>query len=365
MDRKNRSLRFRYAVLVIVLSLGVCWSVASARHEAEKSTYPRGEYIVGASWLMEHKDDESIMIVDVREDKYFNGKLIPGAIRLPWAAFRFNDPVLGIGGLFVGTQRAQQILGAHGISRTDTIILYDSVERDGGATASYVFWVLDLLGHKEKKILNRGIDGWIDAGGAVSSQPAKRDEILYQAPSDQIRLQREADGEFISPRLGDPYYQILDVRSRAEYLGETPDVGLDGKILKLGHIPTAVNVHYQLNWADSNGKALKGYGELQDLYRGLDPSRAVILYCHSARRSSFTYFVLRLMGFEDVRLYDRSWFEWGNQQFYYPVETRENLFKTFAFLKTDSRAARAASPERPAGEEPLEQAKGGYVSCGG
>jgi thiosulfate/3-mercaptopyruvate sulfurtransferase len=314
---------------------------------------------------MDHKDDENILIVDVREEKYFDGKLIPGAIRLPWGAFRFNAPVLGIGGLFVGTQRAQEILGVHGISPTDTIILYDSVERDGGATASYVFWVLDVLGHKEMKILNGGIDGWIDAGGAVSSQPAKGDAILYQATSDQIRLQREVDGEFISPRLGDPYYQILDVRSRAEYLGETPDVGLDGKILKLGHIPTAVNVDYRLNWADSNTKALKGYGELQDLYRGLDPSKAVILYCHSARRSSFTYFVLRLMGFEDVRLYDRSWFEWGNERFYYPVETRENQLKALAFPRTDSRAARPVSPERPAADQPLEQAAGGYVSCGG
>ncbi len=34
----------------------------------------------------------------------------------------------------------------------------DSVERDGGATASFVFWVQDILGHSGKKILDRGIE---------------------------------------------------------------------------------------------------------------------------------------------------------------------------------------------------------------
>jgi thiosulfate/3-mercaptopyruvate sulfurtransferase len=355
----------RHTVVAVALLLGVYWSALSARHGVAGPNYPAAEFITSPGWLAEHREDPHIIIVDVREDKYFDGKVIPGAIRLPWGKFRYTDAALGIGGMFVGVVEAQRILGIHGIARTDTIVLYDSVERDGGATASYVFWVLDVLGHEKKKILDRGIDGWIDAGGGVSSQPTKRDAILYQALSNQIDLQREVDGEFIYTRLGDPYYQIIDVRSRAEYLGETPDMGLDGKILKLGHVPTAVNVDYRLNWADSNTKALKGYAELQDLYRGLDPSKAVILYCHSARRSSFTYFVLRLMGVEDVRLYDRSWFEWGNERSYYPVETRENQFQVSAFLKKDSRAARSTPPKKHPAEEPLERATDGYVSCGG
>jgi thiosulfate/3-mercaptopyruvate sulfurtransferase len=47
------------------------------------------------------------------------------------------------------------------------------------------------------------------------------------------------------------------------------------------------------------------------MYRGLNPTAGVILYCHSARRGSFGYFVLRLLGFEDVMLYDNSWFDWA------------------------------------------------------
>jgi len=73
----------------------------------------------------------------------------------------------------VGLSAAQDILGRHGITPQDTLVLYDSVERDGGATASYVFWVLDLLGHSKKMILERGINGWKDAGYDLVTTPEK------------------------------------------------------------------------------------------------------------------------------------------------------------------------------------------------
>ena len=114
------------------------------------------------------------------------------------------------------------------------------------------------------------------------------------------------------------------MRSADEYAGQAANKGLDGGPLKLGHAPTAVNVDYTLNWTDPDSKAIKPYGALQALYAGLDPNRGVITYCHSGRRGSFSYFVLRLMGFEQVALYDASWFEWGNNRLFFPVETKTN-----------------------------------------
>ena len=129
--------------------------------------------------------------------------------------FQYDDTAGNMGEVFVGIARAQQLLGEHGIARNDTVVLYDSVKRDGGATSSYIFWVLDLLGHKNMKVLERGIDGWIDAGGETVSTPRKPEAVLYQAPSGEINLRKWVKAEYLLPRLGDPYYQILDVRSRA------------------------------------------------------------------------------------------------------------------------------------------------------
>jgi thiosulfate/3-mercaptopyruvate sulfurtransferase len=174
------------------------------------------------------------------------------------------------------------------------------------------------------------------------------------------------------PRLGDPYSQILDVRSRAEYLGEAPDTGLDGTVLKLGHVPTATNIDYTLNWTTPDIKAVKPYAALQGLYRGLDPGRAVITYCHSARRGSFGYFVLRLMGFEDVMLYEPSWMEWGNKRYYYPVETAENVITGDTLPGTTSTSGGFNRRETTTGKSGAAAASGGdrgsksgYVSCGG
>jgi thiosulfate/3-mercaptopyruvate sulfurtransferase len=361
----------RYAVIAVVLLLGVYWSAASATNGGGQG-YPNADYLASAQWLQSHKkDDASTVIVDVRMDKYFDGKLIPGAVRMPWRLFRYNRPATNMGALFVGVERAQEILGEHGIARNDTVVLYDSVERDGGATGSYIFWVLDLLGHEKMKVLERGIDGWIDAGGETVSEPRKPEKVLYQAPSEEIDSRKYVKADYMMPRLGDPYYQILDVRSREEYLGEAPNTGLDGTVLKLGHVPTAYNINYTLNWTSPETKAVKPYGELRQLYRGLNPAKAVITYCHSARRGSFGYFVLRLMGFDDVMLYEPSWMEWGNKRYFFPVETAENVLAGDV-PGTASTSAGAGGGKKRSGQTGSSAASGGgggsksgYVSCGG
>ncbi|MEE4607861.1 MAG: rhodanese-like domain-containing protein [Desulfobacteraceae bacterium] len=364
--------RIRYVAIAAILLLGIYWSAASATGGAAGEDYPNAGFLATAQWLKSHQADASLVIVDVRMDKYVEGKLIPGAVRMPWRQFQYDDVAGNMGGLFVGIVRAHQLLGEHGIARNDTVVLYDSVKRDGGATSSYIFWVLDLLGHKNMKVLERGIDGWIDAGGETVATPRKAEAVLYQAPSAEINLRKWVKADYLLPRLGDPYYQILDVRSRAEYLGETPNSGLDGTVLKLGHIPSATNNDYTLNWTTPDIKALKPHSVLQGLYRGLDPDRAVILYCHSARRGSFGYFVLRLMGFEDVMLYEPSWMEWGNKRYYFPVETAENVLAGDVLPGTSSTTAaleRLGKTNRQSGAAPKpggdRGAKSGYVSCGG
>jgi thiosulfate/3-mercaptopyruvate sulfurtransferase len=368
---KNGKL-IRYVVIAAVLLLGVYWSAASAISGGTGEDYPNAHFLATGEWLKSQKDDASLVIVDVRIDKYVEGKLIPGAIRMPWVQFQYVDTASNMGEVFVGIARAQQLLGEHGIARNDTVVLYDSVKRDGGATSSYIFWVLDLLGHKNMKVLERGIDGWIDAGGATAPTPHTPEAVLYQAPSGEIKLRKWMKAEYLLPRLGDPYYQILDVRSRAEYLGEKPNTAPDGTVLRLGHVPTATNSDYTLNWTTPDSKAIKPYAALRELYRGLDSGRAVITYCHSGRRGSFGYFMLRLMGFEDVMLYELSWMEWGNKRYYYPVETVENVLTgdtlpgttspSAAFnrrgKRTQKSGAAAASGDGPG-------SKGGYVSCGG
>jgi len=363
----------RYWLTAGILALGVFWSLGSS---AEKQQgYPNDSLIVEAQWLNDHSQDNELVIVDVRTDKYFDGGLIPGAVRMPWSLFRYNDVGTKLASKFVGVGEAQRILGEHGVSRGDTVVLYDSVKRDGGATASYVFWVLDILGHQKKMILERGVDGWDEAGFERVASTSQPEALLYQAPLDEIRREEIIDGDFVYDRLGDFYYQIVDVRSAEEYRGKAGSKGLDGRALKLGHIPGAVNINYTSAWKDTADKDIKEYGELLSLFAGLDPSRAVIVYCASGRRSSFSYYILRLMGFDHVYTYEPSWQQWGDPGNYYPVETRENILQTSTSSRPDVGKARTSAGRRqqhtPSAQSTgtssgkNQNASGGYISCGG
>lgn len=360
---------FRFALIAAVLALAAIWTVASA--ETAKP-YANQRFVATPSWLVKHLDDPKVVLVDVRNDKHFDGKVITGAIRMPWTLFRYNDKAENIGGAFAGPDKAQDILGAHGITRDLEVVLYDDLKRDGGATASYVFWILDVLGHPKMRVLEGGIEAWIRSGGKTSQQPATHQEAVYQAPSKEIVLRRWREGPFIYDRLGDPYYQIMDVRSQAEYLGEAPNAGLDGRALKLGHIPGAYNVDYRLNWKDSDTKALKNQAQLGQLYAGLNPNKGVVVYCHSGRRSAYSYYVLRVMGFKDVICYGRSWNEWGAKGKYFPVETKANPLsgKAVIISSSDASSARTGPSAGSQGTEATRDlskpvSSGGYISCGG
>lgn len=296
--------------------------LASEAHAMGKG-YPNDHLLLTATQLhglIQNQANAEAIIVDVREDRVLDGKFLPGAVHMPWTLFHEPVPARNMGGVFVGTAEAQNILGRHGVGREDLIILHDSVARDGGATAAYVFWVLDLLGHERVALLERGIEAWAEAGLPLASRPVKPKPRTYRAPQEEIRPERLADEEFILSRLDDPTLRILDVRSPEEYLGSKITTALDGTPLKPGHIPGAINVNYTLNWIDEQTKAIKPYDELRRLYPELDPRKPVIVYCHSGRRSAFSYFILRLMGFSDAILYDNSWMGWGQPAARFPVE---------------------------------------------
>ena len=355
----------RYAIIGAVLALAAIWTLAAAQTEIP---YANQRFVATPTWLMQHLDDPKVVVVDVRTDKHFDGKVIPGAVRMPWSLMRYNDRAQNLGGVFVGPEQAQEILGRHGITRDLEVVLYDNRERDGGATASYVFWVLDVLGHPKMRVLDGGIEAWSEAGGKLSDQPATAQVAVYQAPAKKMALRRRADGAFIYQRLGDPYYQVLDVRSKDEYMGDAPDIGLDGRVLKLGHIPGAYNMDYRLNWTGTKTKALKGPGELAALYAGLDPARAVVVYCHSGRRASYSYYVLRVVGFEDVICYERSWMEWGSDDRYFPAQVEPNeLSGPPPRMSGAARSLGTPAKATGSGGGQAEQpgSTGGYISCGG
>lgn len=257
--------------------------------------------VVDVAWLAEHLDDPSVQIVDGRAGAYPGGH-IPGAI--PLNPYSLAITVDGIDFQIVGREAGAGLLGAIGLRANSTVVVY-------GATPEFdparVVWALRYLGHADTRYLDGGWEAWrnaaqpIAAGDPVTGPPG---EYEIEATRDDIRV----TGEWILDQLGDPPYdaaaiQLVDARSDGEFAA--------------GRIPTAVHAQWSINLAAG---LLRPRAELDALYAelGLDPTRTTVVYCLSGWRASVAWMVLTWLGFDDVRVYDGSWLEWGSGGF--PIE---------------------------------------------
>jgi len=91
----------------------------------------------------------------------------------------------------------------------------------------------------------------------------------------------------------------VDARSPAEYVG--------------GHIPGAVNIDWTRTLEPGDSKILRSAEQLEALFTAAQVSRQqeVVTYCQMGIRAAEVYFVLRLMGYPRVRVYDGSWADWS------------------------------------------------------
>lgn len=194
---------------------------------------------------------------------------------------------------------------------TTTVVFYGD---KNNWWATYAFWVFQLFGHTNAKILNGGRAKWIAEGRELTRDKPSYPASTYPTPvrdDHKIRAFRSEVLDHI--KAGKP---LVDVRSPGEYKGELlhmADYPQEGA-LRGGHIPGARNVPWA-RAANADG-TFKNVADLRAIYeqeQGLSAQDDVIAYCRIGERSSHSWFVLTyLLGFKNVRNYDGSWTEWGN-----------------------------------------------------
>ena len=105
--------------------------------------------------------------------------------------------------------------------------------------------------------------------------------------------------------------QILDVRSDDERNGINLRGGKRG-----GYIPKSVHKE----WVDFNSEGdvpiLKSTDEILSITNsiGLNPDKPIITYCQGGIRAAHVFWTLKLAGFSNVKNYDGSWREWGQDE---------------------------------------------------
>ena len=273
---------------------------------AEQPAHP--ESIVSTQWVADNLGGENIVLVevDVDTEAYEQGH-VPGAIGWNWTS-QLNDSLTRD---ILSKEQLEALLGASGVSRDSTVVLYGD---NNNWFAAYAFWQLKMYGHPDLKIMDGGRQKWMDEGRELSVETPSPASASYAAsnPDTSIRATRDyvLGVATTSNNVG-----LVDVRAPDEFNGtllapaNLPQEGSQ----RGGHIPGAANIPWATAVAEDG--TFKSVEELREIYggKGIGGDSEVIAYCRIGERSSHTWFVLsQILGYGKVRNYDGSWTEYGS-----------------------------------------------------
>lgn len=257
--------------------------------------------LIEAADLKSHLADPEILIIDLSsEENYLKGH-IPGAVHLP--SSRLMSGLAPIPNRCPTDEQLQNLCDEIGLTPETWVIAYDDQK---GPWAGRLMWTLNIAGHHRCSVLNGQLSAWTSTGLTTETRSNAFTAGSYPCTIDRDLI---ADVDYITSHLNCDDHLIWDARSFAEYSGE--------KIInakKGGHIPGAKHFEWTDCLISDEDLRIKPAEKLREEleHAGITADKTVITHCQTHRRSGLTYLIARHLGFNDIRCYDGSWFEWGN-----------------------------------------------------
>jgi thiosulfate/3-mercaptopyruvate sulfurtransferase len=275
--------------------------------------------LVDTDWLAAHLEgrDAALCVVDVRgkvlppgterryrpkREEYDEGH-VPGAAFLDWTK-DIVDPDDPVPVQIAKPEAFARRMGELGIGDGTTVVAYDDYDH---AFAGRFAWALRYYGHDEVRILDGGWTRWIAEGRPTTTQIPERRPARF-TPRPRPALRRSGDEVARAVERGDAL--LIDARAAEQYAGEVSVAA------QAGHIPGARNVPYARLVDPSTGRFLPPR-ELTRVFAeagvnvGALPEQ-IVVYCNGGVTCTVPLAALRLLGRDDVAVYDGSWNEWGN-----------------------------------------------------
>lgn len=251
-----------------------------------------------------HLEDPQWVIVDCRFSladtsagrRAYEAAHIPGAVYAHLDEDLSGPPVTDHGRHPLPTAATlTQLFGRIGIDRSRQVVVYDD---SNGAIASRLWWMLRYMDHHGVAVLNGGWSAW-EAANLPTRGGVETNEMVLFTGSPRREWLVLVDQVPDVPLL-------VDSREPPRYRGEIEP--LDPQA---GHIPGAVNFHFQRNWSEAgfylDTETLRG--QLRELL-GDVPAEQAVFYCGSGVTACANLLALAHAGLGEGRLYVGSWSEW-------------------------------------------------------
>lgn len=254
---------------------------AKKKKNAAKSEDFRLSIVCDADTLRSLVRKKAVRVIDVRKaDDYQKGH-IPTAVSLPLARVLEND----------APEKIVAIMDELGISDSMPVVIYDDTF---GALAARVAWTFQYVGHTNTALLEMTFRQWKELGLETETQAR-----TYPKAEHSLNINKNiyADASYVESAKSQQGKLLVDSRERLNFLTE--------------HIPGAKNIPYTM--VGSNGSILRKAEDLKRFIenRGITNDSEIITYCGSVGTlSGLTYYALKLAGFQNVKLYPKSFKEW-------------------------------------------------------
>ncbi|MCY3917564.1 MAG: sulfurtransferase [Chloroflexi bacterium] len=270
--------------------------------------------LVTTAWLEQRLHDPALRIVELRgkvlpptepPPHYFTDRAgyekghIPNAVFVDWQVdiVEPGSPSNDV----ASPERFAALMGELGVSNDTRVVIYDNA---ASMFACRLRWCLRYYGHEDVFILDGGWEKWRAEKRPISAEIPGLEKAEFIPRVNAGLKATEAD---ILASLDSGALQLIDVRSPAEYAGTA------SRARQGGHIPSAISLPRKKMVAED--LTVLRPDALRECFAqngvALDAGDTVI-YCNSGVSASFGMLALELAGARNLRLYDGSWKEWGN-----------------------------------------------------
>ena len=141
--------------------------MASPTPTIEEKGYVNPDVLVSTEWVAQNLDDPNIRIVESDEDiLLYDLEHIPGAVKVDWHA-DLNDELVRD---YVSKEAFEAMMGRLGIGNDTTVVFYGD---KNNWWACYAFWIFQLFGHKNARIMDGGRLKWVNEGRPTTTDGAR------------------------------------------------------------------------------------------------------------------------------------------------------------------------------------------------
>jgi thiosulfate/3-mercaptopyruvate sulfurtransferase len=243
------------------------------------------------------KHKKNLLIVDTRPFSDYAVGHVPDAVNIDLMQFHWIDTTKV--GIAQFNKQMKILISNIGITKNKSVVFYDNVS---GPSAARGVWLLLYFSHNKVAMLDGGFEKWKKIGHEVET---KSNQFIHSNFEGRPNSKILADFKQVKSAVHKKNVNvIIDARSKSEYNGSTI------RSARAGHIPTAINIDWNSNIEKDIFKQRIKMGQI---YSQIPKHREVITYCQGGYRAANTFVVLKMLGYENVKVYLGSWGEWGNR----------------------------------------------------